>query len=143
MSADELLGWREMHGLYRNQRGFSAPNPMPSRITDVLPDHRLVPPRRRARVKRQYAETGDWCFGAWNAPEVTDPQTGQRIAFEDAPESLRATEPACWVLQSGDCWLGLPEGARLRLAAGCGPLGTVHRDPRAASDPLLFGAALL
>ena len=58
------------------------------------------------RIKRQYAEAGDWFFGAWNAPEVTDPATGTRVAFEDAPEALLITEPNCWVLHPGETWHG-------------------------------------
>ena len=58
------------------------------------------------RIKRQYAEAGEWFFGAWNPPEVTDPATGKRVAFEDAPEALLITEPNCWVLHPGETWHG-------------------------------------
>ena len=58
------------------------------------------------RIKRQYAQTNDWFFSTWNATEVTDPETGERIAFEDAPETLLTTDPNCWVLHAGEAWHG-------------------------------------
>ena len=38
--------------------------------------------------------------------EVTDPATGKRVAFEDAPETLLVTDPDCWVLHPGEAWHG-------------------------------------
>ncbi len=61
------------------------------------------------RIKRQYAEDGDWFFGTWNATEVTDPETKQRVAFEDAPEALLVTDPNCWVLHPGEAWHGFDD----------------------------------
>ncbi len=58
------------------------------------------------RGRRQYKAKGDWFFGTWNPDEVTDPATGKRMAFEDAPESLLITEPEAWVLHPGDKWHG-------------------------------------
>jgi arginine decarboxylase len=58
------------------------------------------------RIKRQYAQAKDWFFSTWNATEVTDPSTGQRIAFEDAPETLLVTDPNCWILHPGESWHG-------------------------------------
>ncbi|MCX6675874.1 MAG: hypothetical protein NTW84_05605, partial [Methanothrix sp.] len=58
------------------------------------------------RGRRQYNEKGDWFFSTWNADEVTDPETGKRIAFEDAPESLLISDPDAWVLHPGDKWHG-------------------------------------
>jgi arginine decarboxylase len=58
------------------------------------------------RIKRQYAQNDDWFFSTWNPTEVTDPQTGQRVAFEDAPEELLVTDPNCWVLHPGEAWHG-------------------------------------
>jgi len=37
---------------------------------------------------------------------VTDPATGQRVAFEDAPEDLLVTDPNCWILHPGEAWHG-------------------------------------
>ena len=44
---------------------------------------------------------------------MTDPATGRRIPFNDAPEELLATDPGCWVLHPGESWHGfegLPDG---------------------------------
>jgi arginine decarboxylase len=61
------------------------------------------------RIKRQYAQTNDWFFSTWNATEVTDPETGRQIAFEDAPETLLITDPNCWVLHPGAAWHGFED----------------------------------
>jgi arginine/lysine/ornithine decarboxylase len=37
---------------------------------------------------------------------VTDPATGNRIAFELAPQQLLVTDPNCWVLHPQDTWHG-------------------------------------
>jgi arginine/lysine/ornithine decarboxylase len=58
------------------------------------------------RIKRQYAQNDDWFFSTWNPTEVTDPQKGSEVAFEDAPEELLVTDPNCWVLHPGEAWHG-------------------------------------
>lgn len=58
------------------------------------------------RIRRQYNAKGDWFFCTWNADEVTDTATGNKMAFEDAPESLLISDPGCWVLHPGDKWHG-------------------------------------
>jgi arginine decarboxylase len=58
------------------------------------------------RIRRQYAKADDWFFGTWNATEVTDPASKQRLAFEDAPEELLISDPNCWVLHPGESWHG-------------------------------------
>jgi len=58
------------------------------------------------RIRRQLALKGNWFFDTWNADEVTDPATGNRLAFEDAPETLLITDPNVWVLHPGDKWHG-------------------------------------
>ncbi|MDQ6436570.1 Orn/Lys/Arg decarboxylase N-terminal domain-containing protein [Mesorhizobium sp. LHD-90] len=57
-------------------------------------------------IKRQYAQADQWFFSTWNATEITDPASGQRLAFEDAPEALLVTDPDCWVLHPDDAWHG-------------------------------------
>jgi arginine decarboxylase len=37
---------------------------------------------------------------------VSDPKSGRRIPFHEAPAELLATEPACWVLHPGERWHG-------------------------------------
>ncbi len=58
------------------------------------------------RYRRDYTRHGDWFFSTWNADEVTDPATGRKIAFEDAPDELLIGNPDCWVLHPGDAWHG-------------------------------------
>src|SRR5512143_3770060 len=48
------------------------------------------------RYRRDYAEHGDWFFSTWNADAVTDPATGCKTAFEDAPDAL--------LIENSDCW---------------------------------------
>jgi len=57
-------------------------------------------------ILRDGQAQGDWFFTTWNADEVVDPATGQKVAFEDAPDELLITEPDCWVLHPGDPWHG-------------------------------------
>ncbi|RDI65558.1 Orn/Lys/Arg decarboxylase N-terminal domain-containing protein [Nocardia pseudobrasiliensis] len=65
-----------------------------------------------ARIGRRIASAGDrpgWFFGTWQPDEVTDPATGQRYSFADAPLELLRTEPACWTLEPGADWHGFPD----------------------------------
>ena len=61
------------------------------------------------RIRRDFMAKGEWFFSTWNAEQVTDPQTGQQVAFEDAPEALLVSDPNCWVLHPGDAWHGFHE----------------------------------
>jgi arginine/lysine/ornithine decarboxylase len=58
------------------------------------------------RARRDYQKEGDWFFSTWNADEVTDPATGKKIAFEDAPDELLISNPDCWVLHPDAAWHG-------------------------------------
>ncbi len=58
------------------------------------------------RGRRAALAKGDWLFSTWNADEVTDPATGKKIAFADAPDELLITDPGCWVLHPGEAWHG-------------------------------------
>ncbi|MEU5420072.1 Orn/Lys/Arg decarboxylase N-terminal domain-containing protein [Streptomyces sp. NPDC020667] len=68
------------------------------------------------RVGRRIAAAADrpgWFFGVWQPETVTDPATGDRVAFADAPAELLRSEPACWQLEPGADWhgfAGLTEG---------------------------------
>ncbi|MFI6144485.1 Orn/Lys/Arg decarboxylase N-terminal domain-containing protein [Streptomyces sp. NPDC051109] len=68
------------------------------------------------RTGRRIAASGDrpdWFFGVWQPESVTDPATGERIAFADARPSLLSREPSCWHLEPGAEWhgfAGLSEG---------------------------------
>lgn len=56
------------------------------------------------RLHRDFAKKKEWFFRTWNPDKVKD--KGKRIAFEDAPQDLLATNPDCWVLHPGDTWHG-------------------------------------
>ena len=58
------------------------------------------------RVHREFSEKREWFFKTWNADSVTDPKTGKRIRFEEAPAELLTKEPQCWVLHQGESWHG-------------------------------------
>lgn len=59
-----------------------------------------------ARANRQFTDSGDWFFAPWNAPEVTEPASGKRVAFADAPPELLGRDPQCWVLRPDESWHG-------------------------------------
>jgi arginine decarboxylase len=68
--------------------------------------------RFRKHVSRAHhnADThGDWMFKTWNAEKVTDPKTGKKIDFWDAPVELLSSNPDCWVLHPGDKWHGFKD----------------------------------
>ncbi|WP_109002526.1 Orn/Lys/Arg decarboxylase N-terminal domain-containing protein [Streptomyces rishiriensis] len=64
------------------------------------------------RIRRRVEDAGDrppWFFGVWQPGTVTDPGTGARLPFEEAPADLLRTEPSCWHLEPGADWHGFPE----------------------------------
>ncbi|MFN8467809.1 MAG: Orn/Lys/Arg decarboxylase N-terminal domain-containing protein [Caldilineaceae bacterium] len=61
------------------------------------------------RIRRDYTNQGDWFFATWNAEEVTDPETGQRVAFEEARDWLLISEADCWVLHPSEPWHGFKD----------------------------------
>ncbi|MEU1777887.1 MULTISPECIES: Orn/Lys/Arg decarboxylase N-terminal domain-containing protein [Streptomyces] len=63
------------------------------------------------RMGRRVAAAGDrpgWFFGAWQPPAVTDPATGERYDFADAPAELLRSHASCWQLEPGADWHGFP-----------------------------------
>jgi arginine decarboxylase len=63
------------------------------------------------RLGRRVASAGDrppWFFGVWQPAEVTDPATGERLAFDEAPPELLGREQSCWLLEPGAAWHGFP-----------------------------------
>ena len=66
---------------------------------------------RKALCREYHNATakGDWMFRTWNADEVTDPKTGKKLAFADAPDELLITNPDCWVLHPGEAWHGFKD----------------------------------
>jgi len=61
------------------------------------------------RAYRIAQAEGKSMFRTWNADEVTDPATGKKIAFADAPDELLITNPDCWVLHPGEAWHGFKD----------------------------------
>ncbi|MFI0192583.1 Orn/Lys/Arg decarboxylase N-terminal domain-containing protein [Streptomyces sp. NPDC017082] len=63
------------------------------------------------RLGRRVASAGDrppWFFGVWQPEEVTDPETGERLPFDEAPPELLASDQSCWLLEPGAAWHGFP-----------------------------------
>ncbi|WP_225811642.1 Orn/Lys/Arg decarboxylase N-terminal domain-containing protein [Streptomyces spinosus] len=63
------------------------------------------------RLRRRVEGAGDrppWFFGVWQPEEVTDPATGERLPFDEAPPELLRTEQSCWLLEPGASWHGFP-----------------------------------
>ncbi|MGW2376328.1 Orn/Lys/Arg family decarboxylase [Kitasatospora sp. NPDC001683] len=61
------------------------------------------------RTGRRIVDAGDrpdWFFGIWQPDEVTDPATGRRMPFADAPAALLRDEASCWLLEPGADWHG-------------------------------------
>ncbi|MFE2023679.1 Orn/Lys/Arg decarboxylase N-terminal domain-containing protein [Streptomyces hygroscopicus] len=68
------------------------------------------------RLRKRVESAGDrpgWFFGVWQPDSVTDPATGARLPFDEAPPELLRTTQSCWLLEPGAAWhgfLGLAEG---------------------------------
>ncbi len=62
--------------------------------------------RAVAKIYKRHQGNGDWFFKPWNAEEVTDPKSGKKYAFEDAPVDLLVHEQDCWRLHPEDSWHG-------------------------------------
>ncbi len=62
-----------------------------------------------ARIRRVFAEKGDWFFTPWNAEQVIDPESGRKLSFEDAPSELLCTRQEPWIMNPGDRWHGFDD----------------------------------
>ena len=52
-------------------------------------------------------ENGDgWFFRLFQPERVTDPQTGERMLLEEAPDQMLVRESSCWTLKPGESWHG-------------------------------------
>ncbi|MEU7097292.1 Orn/Lys/Arg decarboxylase N-terminal domain-containing protein [Streptomyces longwoodensis] len=63
------------------------------------------------RIGRRIEAAGDrppWFFGVWQPETVTDPASGERLPFDEAPPELLSTDPSCWTLEPGADWHGFP-----------------------------------
>ncbi len=59
-----------------------------------------------ARLYREFADNDDWFFKPWNKETVICPQSGEALAFADAPAELLANDQECWVMRPGESWHG-------------------------------------
>jgi arginine decarboxylase len=56
---------------------------------------------------RAAASNGDgWFFRLYQPEVVTDPETGEKLLLEDAPDKLLIKNSACWTLKPGESWHG-------------------------------------
>ncbi|BDH44191.1 arginine decarboxylase [Salmonella enterica subsp. enterica serovar Choleraesuis] len=62
-----------------------------------------------ARTWHDAEKNGDWFFKPWNPEVVTDPATGEKYDFAEAPLSLLTTEQSCWKLNPKDAWHGFSD----------------------------------
>ncbi|WP_413099208.1 Orn/Lys/Arg decarboxylase N-terminal domain-containing protein [Streptomyces sp. Inha503] len=63
------------------------------------------------RIGRRIKAAGDrpgWFFGIWQPETVTDPASGERLPFDEAPAELLRTDPSCWELEPDAEWHGFP-----------------------------------
>ncbi|PWR73062.1 Orn/Lys/Arg family decarboxylase [Methanospirillum lacunae] len=78
-------------------------------LTDECIEEAIRFRRTMARINREigHRETpSDWWFGMWQPDAVTDPKSGKRISFTDAPLEILRDNPSCWVLHPGENWHG-------------------------------------
>jgi arginine decarboxylase len=59
-----------------------------------------------ARIRRRFQEKNDWFFKLWNVETVTDPKTGRKVAFEEAPSEALCAQQEPWLLHPTDTWHG-------------------------------------
>jgi arginine decarboxylase len=56
------------------------------------------------------AENGEgWFFRLFQPDQVTDPETGETHVFEETPDKLLGSNPACWTLKPGEDWHGFQD----------------------------------
>jgi arginine decarboxylase len=107
-----------MHATTSPQYAIIASNEISMAMMDGVGGHTLTTEAiteavafRKAicRAYRTAQVEGNSMFRTWNADEVTDPATGKKIPFADAPDELLITNPDCWVLHPGEAWHGFKD----------------------------------
>jgi arginine decarboxylase len=61
----------------------------------------------RLRVAEENGQ--GWFFRIYQPERVTDPETGDTILLEEAPDHLLLTNPGCWTLKPGETWHGFQD----------------------------------
>jgi arginine/lysine/ornithine decarboxylase len=61
------------------------------------------------RIRRQFADRGEWFFETWNARTVRDPESGQSIPFEEATEDSLVFHADPWILHPDETWHGFTD----------------------------------
>jgi len=84
--------------------------PMGRTLTDESILEAVIFRKSMAKLKEKLDQDnpGDWWFGMWQPVEVTNPDSGKKIRFSDAPNELLSKDPGCWVFHPGDEWHGFP-----------------------------------
>lgn len=59
-----------------------------------------------AKANATFKNRGEWFFAPWNAPEITDRETGEKVPFAEASRAQLISDPECWVLKPGESWHG-------------------------------------
>ncbi|WP_455754068.1 Orn/Lys/Arg family decarboxylase [Streptomyces hygroscopicus] len=75
-------------------------------VTEAIPFRQEM-----VRLRKRVESAGDrpgWFFGVWQPDSVTDPATGARLPFDEAPPELLRTTHSCWLLEPGAAWHGFP-----------------------------------
>ncbi len=107
-----------MHATTSPQYAIIASNEISMAMMDGVGGHTLTTEAIteavafRKAVCRAHAiahSEGEWMFKTWNADFVTDPASGEKVAFADASDELLITNPDCWVLHPGEAWHGFKD----------------------------------
>jgi len=82
--------------------------PMGKALTDECIMEAVTFRTTMARIRRKIMSENinDWWFEMWQPDEVTNPGSGKRINFADAPIELLAKDSSCWVLHPNESWHG-------------------------------------
>ncbi len=58
------------------------------------------------RLRAAEANGDGWFFRVFQPDQVRDPETGEMLVLEEAPDKLLISNPSCWTLKPGESWHG-------------------------------------
>ena len=58
------------------------------------------------RLREAEANGDGWFFRIFQPEQVRDPETGEMLVLEEAPDRMLITNPDCWTLKPGESWHG-------------------------------------